>query len=162
MLKFTDAQRKNRIWKLFLEKETGSIWTVSTEFNFYLYYNEITGEKDGKIVIPQGFETDFGSIPQILWIFFNPTKYVAYVIHDYLYRKAAKIEVKDVFNLQGIINPTIHSTFDGVWKYEVEMSQYSADKVLDMILEMEWMWFIGRKIIRAGLMIWWWANFRKK
>lgn len=37
------------------------------------------------IIIQTWFRTDFWSIPQVLWFFFNPTKYVAYILHDYLY-----------------------------------------------------------------------------
>ena len=36
-------------------------------------------------MIPAGYGTDFGTIPRLLQIFFNPTAHLAYVLHDYLY-----------------------------------------------------------------------------
>jgi hypothetical protein len=36
-------------------------------------------------VIPAGYGTDFGTIPPLFRIFFNPTGHLAYVLHDYIY-----------------------------------------------------------------------------
>ena len=36
-------------------------------------------------MIPAGYGTDFGTIPRPFQIFFNPTEYLAYVLHDYIY-----------------------------------------------------------------------------
>jgi len=43
---------------------------------------------DDKIEVPDGFLTDFASVPRVFWRIFPPTgKYgKAAVIHDYLYR----------------------------------------------------------------------------
>lgn len=54
--------------------------------DFYFYFNE-SNKEDG-IVVPEGFVTDFASVPRALWGVFPPiglyTK--AAVIHDYLYQ----------------------------------------------------------------------------
>jgi hypothetical protein len=54
--------------------------------NFYFYFNET--DKDVGVVVPEGFVTDFASVPRALWSIFPPiglyTK--AAVIHDYLYQ----------------------------------------------------------------------------
>lgn len=46
----------------------------------------------GEIVVPQGFETDFASVPRGLWNLFPPdgSYTAAAVVHDFLYRKTIK------------------------------------------------------------------------
>ena len=42
-----------------------------------------------RIIIPQGFVTDGGSIPRWIWFLFNPMDpdcFPAYLLHDFLYR----------------------------------------------------------------------------
>lgn len=43
----------------------------------------------GPIIVPQGFETDFASVPRGLWNLFPPdgSYTAAAVVHDFLYRK---------------------------------------------------------------------------
>jgi len=44
-----------------------------------------------RLVVPAGFETDFHSVPRLLWPIFPPTGKgrIAAVIHDYLYSEEA-------------------------------------------------------------------------
>ena len=44
----------------------------------------------GSIVVPEGFRTDFASVPRVplLYLLFGNTAHEAAVIHDYLYRYA--------------------------------------------------------------------------
>lgn len=44
------------------------------------------GGKD-KIVVPRGFQTDFGSVPKLFWNIVSPIgpATAAFVLHDYLY-----------------------------------------------------------------------------
>lgn len=65
-----------------LAKKSGTrMWTVCTPFVWFLDYEN----KKGAIVVPVGFEFDFGSIPQPLRWGFDPTRYLAYLLHDYMY-----------------------------------------------------------------------------
>lgn len=58
-------------------------WTVCEPFFWY-----IGDDTNGKrIVVEQGFTTDFGSIPSILWIFINPTEWNSFIVHDKAYEK---------------------------------------------------------------------------
>lgn len=65
-----------------LEKiEWTNLWRVVTP-----YIWEIRNGVKREIKVPKGFITDFGSIPRILWLIFNPTEYHSYILHDYLYK----------------------------------------------------------------------------
>ena len=66
-----------------LEYIDGKNWLLIEGFH---YYTEV--ESIGLIEVPEGFLTDFASIPRGLWNLFPPTgKYgKAAVIHDFLYR----------------------------------------------------------------------------
>ena len=76
-LKFTKAIDYLEVRKI----PNSKYWTISSEFVFYIDYLN----KDGKITVPIGFTTDFGSIPFPMSIFIDPTRCVSYVLHDYLY-----------------------------------------------------------------------------
>ncbi|MBK6388580.1 MAG: DUF1353 domain-containing protein [Rhodoferax sp.] len=56
-------------------------WVVQEAFVWYIDYEN----KERAIIVPAGFGTDFGSIPRILHPILSPTKYIAYILHDYLY-----------------------------------------------------------------------------
>lgn len=61
----------------------GRVWPLQRDFPFHY---EFDGRHfDG--VVPAGFQTDFHSVPRILWFIFHPQEFgQAAVIHDYLYR----------------------------------------------------------------------------
>ena len=56
----------------------------------FIYLSEVL---EDIIVVPKGFETDFASVPRILWNILPPIgKYTkAAVIHDYLYAKGENL-----------------------------------------------------------------------
>lgn len=61
----------------------GNHWVLLNDFIVDI------GELDGKntVVLPRGFVTDFGSVPQFFWRIVNPQGIAkpAYVLHDWLY-----------------------------------------------------------------------------
>lgn len=63
----------------------GHEWLLLEDFT---YFDEEYGEEGLFITVPAGFQTDFASVPRILWNLLPPTgKYgKAAVIHDFLYR----------------------------------------------------------------------------
>jgi hypothetical protein len=80
---------------LIVEKlQDGKNWKVVKGFTY-------TTEQGLDIVVPDGFVTDFASIPRGLWNVFPPTgKYGhAAVIHDYLYRATSvpRVQADRVF-----------------------------------------------------------------
>lgn len=86
MLKFTSARYLNNIW-LILKKISGTNkWEVAEDFIFYIDYEN----RDWLVIIPKWFITDMWSIPRILWIFLNPTKYISYVLHDFICSRIPK------------------------------------------------------------------------
>ena len=67
-----------------LEYIDGNNWLLIEEFE---YYTDVLDERY-YIKVPKLFETNFASIPKILWGIFSPTdeRYgKAAVVHDYLY-----------------------------------------------------------------------------
>jgi len=94
-LRYTTAITLWQNW--LLEKIPGSrYWKVQKEFVWYIDYEQkgtkyIKYSSDirvlNRIIVNKWFKTDFGSIPQFLWIFFDKTKYISYILHDYLISK---------------------------------------------------------------------------
>ena len=68
---------------LIVKKLKNMIWVVEREFYYFV------GSEDSKesIRVPNGFITDFASVPRPFWIIFPPDgQYTqAAVLHDYLY-----------------------------------------------------------------------------
>ena len=84
-MKYTQAVKLHKNW--LLKKISHDTWEVQEEFVWLIHY-----ENSGYFVrVPKGFQTNFGSIPRLLRVFFNPTKYLAYVLHDFLYGKDGAI-----------------------------------------------------------------------
>ncbi len=111
-MKFTKAIKTLKNWHL-MKKSWTNDWLVMKPFVWFLDYNN----RKWKIEVPLGFITDFGSIPQLLWIFFNPTKFVSYILHDYLYS-----------------NPWL-------------LTRKECDIILIEALKIEWMWLLKRILI---------------
>jgi hypothetical protein len=65
---------------LTVTKVKGGRWKVAESFRYYISENEF-------VDVPQGFETDFASVPRPFWIIFPPDGQYsqAAVLHDYLY-----------------------------------------------------------------------------
>jgi hypothetical protein len=78
---------------LFLEYGDGFKWKLTKAFTYR--------DDTGWFVVPEGFETDFASVPRFFWRLFPPTgKYgKAAVVHDFLYRtgKLTRRECDAVF-----------------------------------------------------------------
>lgn len=54
--------------------------------NLFRVVEPFVWEVDNQLIlIPTWFETNFGSIPRILTFIFIPTKYLVYILHDFLY-----------------------------------------------------------------------------
>lgn len=61
--------------------DDGRKFTLEQDF---LYRDE---EKDVFVTVPEGFETDFNSVPGPFWAYFAPWEYLeAGLVHDWLYR----------------------------------------------------------------------------
>lgn len=86
---------------LTVTKIDSKTWRIARAFRYYV------GEEDSDdfIDIPEGFETDFASVPRPFWIIFPPDgKYTqSAVLHDYLYGikgengKRSRKECDDIF-----------------------------------------------------------------
>ena len=127
-MKYTKAVLILENWYL-LKKSWTNDWLVMKPFVWFLDYENRTW----KIQVPLGFRTDFGSIPQCFWWIYNPTRYLAYILHDFLYSK----------------------------KYYWKLSRKEADVILYQALKVEWMWFLKRCIIYFAVRIFWRKFFRK-
>jgi len=93
------------------------------------------------ILIPEWFLSDLGSIPSIFF-FFDSSKYISYLFHDYTYS-------------------LIWDIVDDEW-YSLVYDQETADNILDKWLELEWMLEFWRNLVRIWLFIWWRFNFQKR
>lgn len=61
-------------------EDDGRRFTLSRDF---IYNDE---EKDIRVVVPQGFTTDFNSTPRAIWWYFAPWDHPeAGIVHDWLY-----------------------------------------------------------------------------
>lgn len=68
---------------LILEPEDDGVnWVVKEDFDYDI--GEIGGEK---IIVPAGFRSDLGSVPQIFWNLIPPIgkPLRGYILHDWLY-----------------------------------------------------------------------------
>lgn len=138
--KFTTATKLNQEGSL-IKKSNTNLWIVKEPFEWQVEYND---DRYGKIIVPEGFETDFGSIPQALWWMFNPTKYVAYILHDYIYE------------MYGQIPTTLFDT-----PATLDYTRKQADYVLLEALKAEKCPFIKRWLIYFGVRIWGWMAWKK-
>ncbi len=97
MSSFTNAVKLLRNGTL--TKESGTnIFEVAKSFLWLIDYEN----KKWKIKVKKWFKTDFWSIPKFLRWYFNPTKYLAYILHDNLYSRLYEIYIvdKNDYNIQ--------------------------------------------------------------
>jgi hypothetical protein len=137
-MKFTHAVKlkKNGL----LQKIPASkYFVVQDEFEWYLSHDE----REKCVVVEKGFKTDFGSIPMLFQFVFSPTRYVAYILHDRLYKKDSWIHVKG--NPGGIFSPT----------------RKISDQILREALKVEGMSFLGRWIVYIAVRAFGFWGFRK-
>lgn len=128
-MKFTKAIQLMQEWAFYKIKATNYFKTASN----FIWYIDYTDKKE-YINVPKDFVTDFGSIPQFLWWISNPTKYVSYVLHDYLY------EVQ------------------GEWgKY----TRKECDMIMLEALQVEWCNIISAYLKYLAVRLFWWQAWKK-
>lgn len=120
-----------------VEKVVGTnLWEVDKPFIWLIDYDR---KEWYAVTLEKGFRTDYGSIPRVLWMFLNPTKYNAYLIHDKLYA-------------------THYVTHLMTWVRK-HISRLEADKILIQILEYEGATTLEKLVIyawvRIGGWVWW-------
>lgn len=72
-----------------------SLFEVVEPFYWLLDYKDKSG---WCIVAETWLHTNFGSIPRIMWLIFDPTKYNSYIIHDSGYARPLKYHMEyDLF-----------------------------------------------------------------
>lgn len=92
-MKYTEACKKQpiQIQKTkdgsFTKQSGKKIFVTTEEFSWFLDYEG----KKWEIIVPKWFETDFGSIPRVFWWLFDPTDWLAYILHDYFYHNGGKV-----------------------------------------------------------------------
>ena len=138
-MKYTYAIKQFKEWTL-IKKSATNLWIVKESFTWYIDYEN----KKWEVTVPEWFEFDFWSIPRWLRWLFNPTKYLAYLLHDYLYNNLQKRKDKPI-----------------TYNYERRI----ADDILYEALKVEGMIFIWRYIIWKAVHLFGWIyqkNLRKK
>ena len=114
-------------------------WTkffkVQSQYVFHLYNNN---SLIATITVPEWFLTDFGSIPSIFF-FFDKTRYISYILHDYLYSLLWNVVFKDKIR----------------W-----VSRREADFILNLWLKSEWMNTIWTTIVDLWLLLWGYYNYK--
>ena len=110
--KFTIASKNEGT----LRKISGTnYWEVSEPFVWWLDYED---HSKWCIIVTKGFRTDLWSVPRILWSVFNPTEWLAFVLHDYLYsikmieweeieRKTADLIMREALVAEWCKNPEL-------------------------------------------------------
>ena len=103
------------------------------------YIFEITFKwKEYEIVIDDifvliWFNTDFWSIPVLLWFILKPSKWISYILHDYLYNNCW--------------------FYDTGW-HHIPLSKEQCDSILCLGMKEEWAWIWERGLVHLGLSIW--------
>ena len=113
-------------------------WEVDEEFLWKLsnwYFVQIN----------KWFISNFWSIPQFLWIFFDPTRYIWYLLHDQLYT-----------------NPYCFKRIESEnTTYFKKLTRRECDLCLIESLYLEWCPFFERLYILIWVRIWGWLFFNK-
>lgn len=132
--KFTQAVTELEWWT-FYKKSWTKYWFTAMPFSWYLNYED----KEGRITVPENFKTDFGSIPFFLLWAFNPTAYVSYVLHDYLYHTRGRY-----VNEHGIT---------------ITLTRKEADDIMQEALIVEWCSKVSAYFQWLGVRLFWWINW---
>lgn len=138
-MKYTKAIKLHKNWTLI--KELGNnLWTVDGSFVWYLCYMT----KGYYIEVEHWFKTDFGSIPRPLWFFFDKTKYVSYILHDWLYSK-----------------PYIEKKVSSVSYQWVMITRKQCDDILIEWMYLEWASRVEIFFVYLWVRLFWWLFFKK-
>ena len=134
-MKFTKAIE---LWNngLLNKIPNSDIFSVKQIFSWYLNYQD----KKEVVIIPINFKTNFWSIPRLLRFFFNPIKFISYILHDFLYSPEWFI-----YNLET--------------KTKRRPTRKEADYILLEALNIEWALSIEKTCIYFWVRIWGWCNF---
>ena len=136
-MKYTDAIKLGQNW-LLRKIPNSNYWVVMSEFYWYIDHDT----KVQKVIVPVWFKTNFGSIPKPLWIFFNPTDYIWYIMHDYLYNKMWEIIIE--------------------WENcVINYTRKDADLILLETLNLECAIFIEKILIYYWVRAWWFLFYKK-
>jgi len=138
-MKYTDAIELWNNW-LLRKIPNSNYWVVMEEFYWYIDYEN----KIEKVVVPKWFKTNFGSIPKPLRIFFNPTDYIWYILHDYLY------------------SPKWEISYYETTVYTKSYTRKDADLILLETLQLEWANVIEKFSIYYWVRIGWILFYKKK
>jgi len=136
-MKYTDAIKLGQNW-LLRKIPNSNYWVVMSEFYWYIDHDT----KVQKVIVPVWFKTNFGSIPKPLRIFFNPTDYIWYIMHDYLYNKMWEIIIE--------------------WENcVINYTRKDADLILLETLNLECAIFIEKILIYYWVRAWWFLFYKK-
>lgn len=136
-MKFTQAIRSK---DGLLRKIWAEEFRVEEEFVWYIDFET----KNSRIIIPAWFVTNFWSIPRILRVFFNPIKFLWYILHDWLYTKNIYIQYDENGTTISVI-PT----------------RKQADEILREAIKVEWGWKIERNMIYLWVRIWGFNHYER-
>lgn len=132
-----------------LEFEDGHFWKVVAPFEYHL------GDADGPefVDIPVGFQTDFASIPRLLWNILPPDGLYgkAAVVHDWLYKTRLIRLDCDICAAA----KRVHSRL---------CDRYEADRVFLEGMEVLGVGWLTRHVIYRGVRLggWWaWQQHRR-
>lgn len=128
MSSFTSAVRLLRNWTL-IKLSWTNLFELDRKFERLIDYENMKG----KIKVKKWFKTDFWSIPKFLRWYFNPTQYLAYILHDNLYSRLYEIYIVD--------------------KNEYDIQRKFADDIMREALKVEGM----KKVDR--FLIWKWCRW---
>ena len=134
--------------------------------NYFIITSPFVWSCDEYIIrVDKWFITDFWSIPSIFFNF-NRTKYISYILHDYLYSlkcKVYKISKKEEnLKMKKKKGKQTLSFSDKFSLVETDIDKIWADNILYKMLKYEWMSDLWIKIVKIWLTIWGWFNFRKR
>lgn len=135
MKKFTKAVELMQNGTVLKQINT-NLWEVEEPFIWFIDYQQ----KKWQITVQKWFETDFGSIPRIFWSLFNPTEWVSYILHDYLY------STKWIFY------------DESSWKF-CAINRKQVDAILKEALQIEWCSKIKASIIYMAVRVGGWYNW---
>lgn len=135
-MKFSRAIALHQEWSL-IKKSWTRLFRVDKKFQWWLDYDN----KRERVIVEAGFLTDFWSIPRFLWWLFNPTEWIAYILHDQLY--------EDQYVLIGE---------DQLKRY---ITREEADQILYQALLVEWCPEWSAKLQYVGLRLGWWYRWHR-
>ena len=124
-MEYTNALKIHKNWLLKKIPWT-ELFQVQESFIWYLDYDN----KQWQVIVPEWFETNFWSIPRFMRPFINRTKYIAYILHDYLWSKDSEIIYWNI-----VFSPTF----------------MESNQILRDAMSVEWAGFFERYIIYIWL-----------